>query len=478
MQEIWSFLSKLSQKGGDIDLTTIRGNLQCEVCGAKTLIRIQLGWLDMHPIRFNCGKCGILISGTLFQDPIQGRAHTEFDNVKEVSNSKSDYYIEASGELLTEKLQPYKFEKTLFPPFFTSGFWMMKEDIEKFKEKTIKFLTIVKMDWPKYRRVNELWLNGNYQFLSKELKKHIPNKQFPLKNELHYLIAVRQMNIGLLANVLNNDFFHKHFKFLREEVVKLLDESPKELEKLVEHFSIFLHRYEEKIFECIKQFTEKFRFMIPVFGMDFYKDNSYIEDDTKGITTVSFEELKQFYVDIYEVIAEMLDLVVGYNNLKYRGSVQVMKNKRRDIITLDEYTNKSKGAKIEFLDGNEVFDNLVFPHLNNKLRNAIGHNTYKVDGINQLITYYPSGDENIENPPTISLKDFTKDCWDIFQSLINITELVYQTRKLVYLKQNLVPSSEHIFEEKPAISKKKKQNNKLKLEKQKKKSRKNNRSKK
>lgn len=458
-------------------MATMRGNLQCEVCGAKTLIRIQVGWLDMHPIRFNCGKCGILIIGTIYQDQMNVNAHTKFENVLEVPDKgDSDFYIEVSGEFLTEKLQPYKFENTLMPPFFTSGTWLMDEGMEDFKEKTLRFLYILNNEWPKYRRVNELWLNGNYQYLSKDLKKLIRNKQFPLDNELQYLIAIRQMNIELLSSILSKNFFDRQIKFIGEEVKNLKKNKDKEFSTLIEHFSTSIHRNEEKIFECIKQFIEKFRFMIPVFGMDFYKEGSEKELYEKGITTVSFEELKQFYVDVYEVITEMLELIVAYNNLKYRGDFLLMKEKRRDVVRLDDYKKKNKGAKLEFIDGNEEFDNIVYPHLNNQLRNAIGHNTYKMDIQSQQISYFPKGIEDNEQPPVISLKDFTRSCWDIFQSLMNLSELVYQTRKVYYLNQGLKPAFEHIYQENlPLKKKRKKQNSKRRSKKQKRKSRKKNR---
>ncbi|HEO8422555.1 MULTISPECIES: hypothetical protein [Niallia] len=218
--------------------------------------------------------------------------------------------------------------------------------------------------------------------------------------------------------------------------------------------------------------------MIPVFGMDFYKEASENVLDQKGITTVSFEDLKQFYVDVYEVITEMLELIVAYNNLKYRGDFLLMKEIRSDVVSLDDYTNKlkSKGIKLSFIDGNEAFDNIVYPHLNKELRNAIGHNTYKIDIQSQQITYFPKGKEGNEQPPVISLKDFTRSCWDIFQSLMNLSELVYQTRSFYYLEQGLYPALENIYQENiPVKNKKKKPNSKRINEKQKRKSRKKNR---
>lgn len=440
----------------------MRKVVKCDVCESKTLVRIQIGWLDSHPVRFNCGRCGILISGTLILNQIKGTAFIEFENATEVGNEDStNFYIEISGELLTEKWQTYKYENTLFPPFFTSGIDMMGENFGIFKKKTLQFLMKKENYWPQYRRINELWHRKNYNYLVSELKKYIPNKNFPLNNELHFLMAVHQMNIEFLSSVLDDQFFNKNSSLVMNEIISLFERSPKEFGKLIDYFSEFLHRYEEKIFECIEVFVEKFNYMIPVFGLNFYQDKSLISN-SKGITTVAFNDLKRFYIDVYEVLTEMLELLIALNNLKHRGNFKTMKTKRRDVVTLEDYVKKNKGAKAEFLDGSETFDNLLYPNLNSKLRNAISHYTYRVDGINQIITYYPSGNEKMKDPPTMSLVEFVQSCWNIFQSLINFAELVYQTRKMTYLKQGLVPSFEHVFQvEKKSIGKKSINKNKI-----------------
>lgn len=114
-------------------------------------------------------------------------------------------------------------------------------------------------------------------------------------------------------------------------------------------------------------------------------------------------------------------------------------------MNISDYCSKTKGVKLEFLDGKEEFDKIVFPHLNNKIRNAIGHNTYRIDTRTQEITFYPKGDEQSTDIIRLTLSQFARKCWDIFQALISLSELVYQTRKVYYLSQKLEPTFEHIF---------------------------------
>jgi ribosomal protein L37AE/L43A len=56
--QLFHGLTRFSE-GGMVSRQVVR----CEVCGALTLVRIQVGWQEEFPIRFGCGRCGILITG-------------------------------------------------------------------------------------------------------------------------------------------------------------------------------------------------------------------------------------------------------------------------------------------------------------------------------------------------------------------------------------------------------------------------------
>jgi len=153
----------------------------------------------------------------------------------------------------------------------------------------------------------------------------------------------------------------------------------------------------------------------------------------KGITTVGFEELKHYYADTYEILTEVMPLVLAFNNLKYRADFMSMKRLRRDVTNLDEFLLRSKGDRIQYLDGTEFFDKLIVLDLDNKLRNAIAHNSYVYDSISQDIAYFSSGKTGEGDERHISLLEFAQKCWRLNQRIIDVAELVYQTAKFSYV---------------------------------------------
>lgn len=430
---------------------TIREILKCDVCGATILIRTQIGWLDEHPIRIHCGKCGIFISGKLFLNQKEVTYRFEFQNASSIglqSEVVPDFYIEASGELLTCKIRPNEDSGfiALPPPFFNTLHEMGVDKYQDFKQRILQFLHLCKNDWTRLRRINELWVTKKYKYLTVEVLKYLPKEKFPMDNELEYLRGVHQINLIFFYNIIDHIRFTRTTELFFKEIEQLGKRNVKKLVALQKYFSErdLLTKYDEKLFKTIDSFIEIFPFLIPAFSLKFYNK---ISDDLlkdKGMSTASFDDLKQFYLDCYEVVADVLVLNVAYDNLKYRGNYDKMTTKRRDVEKINDFRNLNKGDRLRFVGGSEVFETLVSPYLDNEIRNSIGHNTYEYDGASQMITFHPKINDT-SRKINIYLLDFARKCWDLFLMLIDLLELVYQTRKIYCLSLGIIPIAPCIF---------------------------------
>jgi hypothetical protein len=434
---------------------TVRTLLKCEVCGSVTMLRTQIGWLDEHPIRIYCGKCGILISGTLFLDQKNVTGKFVFKNASEYTVATElipDYYIEASGELITKKLK--KFDKKqsplvfISPPFFNTITAMGEENYMNFKECVVRSLSLIKNDWFNFRRIYELWLQGKYTYLQNEVIKYLPRDKFPTNNELEYLRSVHTLNLMFFLQLMDKKRFTATTEFIFNEIDNLTDRNMPNFIKLIEYFENkkLLQLYSEEIFKQYIQFIEIFHFLIPVFGLRFYKNKKETLYNDDGLTTASFDDLKQIYLDSFEIGAKIISLVIAFNNLKYRNDFTKMKNNRPDIKLISDYETKSHGIRIDYIDNKEIFDRLVYSYFDNRLRNAIAHKSYKYDGISQLITYYPSGVLNKGKEEKIFLLKFAENCWNLFLTIIDLDELTYQTRKILYVSKGCKPIDPKVFD--------------------------------
>jgi len=443
----------------------ITNDFQCNVCNSITRIRVQLGWLENYPVRIKCGKCNISIFGNVYLDQQNAGYSIKLKNVTLLEDiGNPEYLIEVSGELLTEKMRPYsEDEDTFLTPFFKNGLFSMGENVGEFKQSTMHFLHKIENDWPTVKRINELWFNGNHTYLPKEIHKLLDKTHFPADNEYELLRAVHVLNF-LFTNNFARNYFKEITTHIFNEFRNINDGN--QLILLAKHFESHLNDYEQKLFGIINKFIEKFHMFIPIYGLDFYSEKNHKEDVIKklGLTTVDFEDIKDFYIDTFEDIGDILNLVVAYNNLKHRADFKKMKeNVIKEIQVIEDYMKmRNKGRKLEFINGEESFDKIFVSKVDNRLRNAIGHRSYNYDVITQELIYYPSGELKKGTSESLYLTEFVLECFQLMRSCIGLAEIVYQTRKFMYVNQGIIPRTLQDYYPSSTRPKNKKQPNKKK----------------
>lgn len=427
---------------------------KCDVCSEVTLIRVQAGHLTEHPVRIHCGGCETLFTGNVLFNEEIATIILNINNCTSINKvEKYDYAIEVSGELPTMKLYTYKdFQNSgyVLTPFMRLLSIFDHEKHSNFGS-LIPFLRSISERWPLIRRINELFFNEKWILLEKELKKYVFNKRIVLLSEIDFLMAVHQFTINFLVPPLSPLGFFDDTQISRKVNKLHLDYmttiSSEELSEYNQYLeSMDLKQLQVKIFKIIDMFIEKFKYIIPGFTLLYMEVRP--DDDKLGITTVTLDDLKVLYVDSFETLMDLLGLLIVYNNIAHRSSFSIMKILRRDITDINQFEKLSNGKKIEFINGDETFDKLVYSKYDHQLRNAIGHASTQYDSKNQMITYFPKGTGKSEPAQTIYLIDFIKKCIDQFSALMNTSELLYHVQKIQHIQNGQQPTGVNVAEEK------------------------------
>lgn len=454
-------------------MAVYRHYAECEVCKSITLIRVQAGHLPEYPVRIYCGNCKILLSGKVLFDEENVNVTLKLDNCNYIPKTNEfDYAIEISGELPTAKLSKVDKNQSqdlnlmyAISPFIRLLNTLGRDKYDEYFD-LIPFLRSIGSYWPKIRRINELFLNKKWDLLKGQLIEFAPNKKITLDDEIDYLMAVHQLTVMSLVQPLKPTSFFEDARLVIDKSFNTLKKDNFiEFIKYIEKTG--LNRLQEKVFILQNVFIEKFQYLIPGYSL-FYLSGKSIEHSQLGVTTATLDDLKGFYIDCFETIMDSLELIIGVNNLIHRGSYQVMKEKRRDITTIDQFKKISNGKKIEYIEGEETFDTLLLNKIDNKLRNALGHSSTRYDGIQQLIIYYPKGIETDEESKKLYIIDFIKKCIDQFTALMNVGEIVYAIQKMKLLSEGQIPSGVNVvIDEKEHITINNYQNNLIKPKKRK-----------
>ncbi len=411
--------------------------IKCQVCGSVTRIRLQVGFLKKHPIVVACCKCGTSMNGyvEIGQDRPSLRFH--FDNADEIEDQNdSNYVVECSGEFPTIKPHADSIEgRMTVSPFIRCMSKMGDGNYESFTQSIAK-LNYFCEHWAQYKRVFDLFDRDDRTYLTNEIWKMLPKEQFPCRNEFEIARAVHMIEIRYFVGVLRNDIVSD--LSLSTSVLKL---SPEQLKTtllfLNSHEGYSLKQLRSSLYKVYDEFAEVYPFLIPAFSLQFYEVGD-LDFSVEGSTTSSFDLVKQFSLDAYETLGNLLIIPVALNNIKYRNDCNHCAEKDGASIDLSKFLSLSKANRYHYCDDAEQYTKVLKIVLNSKLRNAIGHNDFDYNAVSQQITYVPNPKDRSKKE-TAYLLEFENEAIRLFQAITVISEYLYRLGEAEMIEKGYVP---------------------------------------
>lgn len=401
--------------------------LKCDICGAVSNLKYQMGYSTRHPIRFKC-QCGVSLRGEYSE-----KNGINFENAQIVDDQPNQLpalVVYSSGDFLTKPpFIPKKIEQLFMPTSFINATFYL--DYDQFR-KEFSFVVRYRDELHQINRaINELYFAGNKNLLVETINKYYSDPIFNLKtnNDMDIFRSVAKINQFQFLNSKESDAVMKIMSLYQ----KAVSERRTELERYISFLKKLnrLERWKKRIYNLCDTVYEKIDLLIPIISVDFYKgDKEEMLDGRFAITTTSFEDIKQLYVDLYELIAEVLILLVGFDNVLECGDYENLKPVAGlKVNSLSDMANmRNKGNIIKFLDNGGKACELVCKCLSSDTRNSIGHYDYDseeiANSLGQKIKFY-----NVNNKDEFEEKTLTQICYDIWQmyNCMGIfSELIYR----------------------------------------------------
>ncbi len=194
-----------------------------------------------------------------------------------------------------------------------------------------------------------------------------------------------------------------------------------------------------KTVEVFSQFMSVYSNVLPAETFMQYIDKESVEG--LGIATCSFVDIKTFYQDSYETLLSLIIIPVCLDNILLRkdyllfnqATFMGLKKRDKDIKevekqgkTFDDYewfNAIDHGMKLSRLQQYENVQAIVDLPGNRFLRNGIGHNNIKYDGLSQIITAYDQKNPDLVKLQ-ISLMDMAIDCIKLARSSVVLSEII------------------------------------------------------
>ena len=182
------------------------------------------------------------------------------------------------------------------------------------------------------------------------------------------------------------------------------------------------------IYKVLDDFIKNYQSLIPAFSIQFYQDAA-IDYDVEGSSTSDFNSVKQFYLDAYEALGNLMILPVALDNIKYRGNFESVQPINEKVNNLDDFIAASKGTRYHYCNSDEIYVDKLNLQVNSKLRNAIGHNDVEYNTVTQQITYIPNLKDRSKQL-TKYLLEFENEAIHLIQAIIVISEYLYRLREI------------------------------------------------
>lgn len=414
--------------------------VKCKYCEEKILLRFQVSNYDI-PFDFYCPKCGVSISGMLKTKGIELSVTNASEINEKIKNVK--YYGNFSIEFLNTKISEFssidEINKSDFSPFiFTCKLFERYEVYEKVIRKIYMFLKFKNITWIRLKSFYELLFNYKINLLRKPMRKYSEN--YIIKNELDASMCLHQLTVIGMNFIMPEKTLDEYTKMSQ---TLMLSEKRKEITQFIDFLKNKINFDEllSKIVNIYDKWIIDFEKYMSIVAIDIGNKTKNIDMEKYGITTISFENMKTFFSESYELILEMNVIPIGLNNIFERGNYNIFSPKC-SIKNFEEFYNKTKYARIEALIKDEKFSKHLI--LNNNIRNSIAHYDYKFNKGNQIITFYDRYKNNLKTIEVYYL-EFALYCYENIKNIIYLNELYYVIRKLDYSRKGIKPNIKKNF---------------------------------
>ncbi len=423
----------------------------CPICEKKTFLRIQCGgYIDSYPIRVNCINCRALLKGQFVMKGI-GRGLTMFNadviecyidtptqqeaNLGTINVRNADYVAEVSGELPCKHVSVYQSGIPLSP--FMRSVDRISSTVER-----IARLEKFENDMSEWRRTKSI----AFQLLDECSMEYIP---IALNNKIgkytyqcdHYLKTIHCLQEVVLEETKflfppseQDDCILKLIDFLSVIDKNLLHEFCTDMGGTTE--LLFLYRKAISVFSSIMDIYEN---VLPAETYLYLKNKEYT---ATAISTCSFSDIKTFYQDAYETLGNLLFVPVCLDNIVSRKNHNSFEKSYKSVKCysrardLSWYRSLNNGTRINLYNDNEVFQHLIDLPANRLLRNGIGHNNVRYDGVTQMITAY---DQKEPEKVTVemSLMDMAIDCIGMAKTAVILSEMILFLLREEFRRENI-----------------------------------------
>lgn len=385
-----------------------RGYVKCPTCGKIYQLKIQLDRnirIFEWPISFECVDCGDNQTYTysprgLFPKEFKFLPSPQDPPITTIGYSSSLPITDAVYMKDLDYVQSMIFSSQFLNLSFRSPFTV--EEIHKYDQ----FITSMQEGMLPYRGVLKALLpilkKGKVDAFSRKMAALFDEKKYkPLGSAQEMYDAYFELLKGVYLHIAPNRYLEEsHAQFIKP-LEGLIDNTTvdevRNIKAKLDASGLISAWYKDEALPFLAEAINNIQVIVPAI---IYASAGIKDVEGNGdlkIVTIGCDDATDLYKNGYEVLAHGLKILVGLNNLRENGDIDVFTNPGLgDVDTITKFAGKAAGKMIEHVEGNAAFMDYLDDSMNNKIRNAASHSGgIDYDVLTQhIVCYYDATDDS------------------------------------------------------------------------------------
>ena len=403
----------------------------CDVCSSQTHCRLGLSNRAHQPLRFRCKSCGAPIDVTLTPDFEAITCDIQVAGAKQIADGefKPDVNFVDLHLDFPVSFEPYKMGQT---PYMRALSRIGHESMH-WQALRVNYLNEVYEASAAIKALFVLYKNDKRELFQEKVWAFL-DKKMPCESQLDVNRA--------LYFAIEKAFFPFAEPKKNVDAVETITRLQMRLEKkdkpALDAFmtevvdSGFLRNVQIDCLEIYPRIIDIELMLRPALFLDF--DKSYQAQTVPyRVSALEFNDAKDLFKDMTEIMSRLLVLVAGMNNLCRRGNHNSFAPSKQAPTNLNAYVDLPLGLKLQQID--QPWYRVNADAIDNRLRNSIAHYKAEYNEITQELVYYPK-QEGLEQATAIRMHflDFSRKLLELFREIHRLNHFTKSLFAYYYLR--------------------------------------------
>lgn len=403
--------------------------LKCNTCGKLIHCRIGISYNTSQPLRFVCPTCRSPIDADFNHKASPEDASLQFSgasNQDDTNIADAEHFVDLHLDF------PIFYGDYVMgmTPFIRATEMIGFDNVRHFANR-IGIIDQRTKETEEIKNIIRLYITENWDLYQKKMHEYFSKDQFPCELPIDRNQCLYQfLELAFMAH---NDP-EENVEFVTtfsKDIYDLSKRSPEVLNNFLDEVisTGFLKELQKECLEIYPRILDAHLILRQAIFLD-YLNNPEFKTIALRVSNSKFEDFKDLYKDMSEILSRQLILVAGLSNITVRKSHNLFDvSKAGAPPSLEKFADFPYGKKMDFID-EPAWHEICFDLVDNQLRNAIAHHKTDYDPVGQVLTYYPrleglqrSRSENI------TFLEFSRKILETFRLMHKLNHLI----KILYV---------------------------------------------